>query len=308
MHKLRDLASTCIYVVKRISKRFEADNLTAYAAQAAFFIFISIFPFLMLFLNLIKYIPIFSNENLENLSMSFLSPQIESVIKGIIKEASAYSSGALISITTIAILWACSKGVLGIIYGLNSIYKTTEKRSFIHLRLIAVFYTLGLIVALVIVLILMVFGNKILDLIVQSIHLPISLANAVKAVRWLITFGFLILFFMFLYTVIPERKTKLKNELPGAVISTVGWIGFSALYSFYIDNFSNQSKVYGSLTAIILFLLWMYICMIILFVGAEVNDIIQEHNFIAIFKKMKEGKRQRKKIKAEIKSKKQRSQ
>ncbi len=308
MHKLRDLASTCIYVVKRISKRFEADNLTAYAAQAAFFIFISIFPFLMLFLNLIKYIPIFSNENLENLSMSFLSPQIESVIKGIIKEASTYSSGALISITTIAILWACSKGVLGIIYGLNSIYKTTEKRSFIHLRFIAVVYTLGLIVALVIVLILMVFGNKILDLIVQSIHLPISLANAVKAVRWLITFGFLILFFMFLYTVIPERKTKLKNELPGAVISTVGWIGFSALYSFYIDNFSNQSKVYGSLTAIILFLLWMYICMIILFVGAEVNDIIQEHNFVAVIKDMKEEKRQRKKIKAEIKSKKQRSQ
>ena len=301
MRKLKDLAETCIYAADRISKRFEADILTAYAAQAAFFIFISIFPFVMLFLNLIKYIPVFSTENIENLSLPFLSPQIESVIKGIITEANSYSSGALISITTIAILWACSKGVLGIIYGLNSIYKTTEKRSFIHLRLVAVFYTIGLIVALVIVLILMVFGNRILDLAVQSISLPISLTNAVRVIRWLVTFGFLILFFMFLYTVIPERKTKFKNELPGAVISAVGWIGFSVLYSFYIDNFGNQSKVYGSLTAIILFLLWMYICMIILFVGAEVNDIIQEHNFIVLIKEMKEEKRRKKKIKAKIK-------
>lgn len=299
MHKLREMVSTCIYAVNRISKRFEADNLTAYAAQAAFFIFISIFPFVMLFLNLIKYIPIFSEGNIENLSLEFLSPQLENVIKGIVEEANSYSSGALISITTIAVLWACSKGFLGIIYGLNSIYKTTEKRNFIRLRIVAVFYTLGMIVALVIVLILMVFGNSILDFIVQNVSLPISLANAVRVIRWLVAFGFLILFFLFLYTVIPERKTKLKNELPGAIISAVGWIGFSVLYSFYIDNFGNQSKVYGSLTAIILFLLWMYICMIILFVGAEVNDLIQEYDFIVLIKKMREEKR-KKKIKAKV--------
>lgn len=300
MHKLREVVSTIIYAVERISKRFEADNLTAYAAQAAFFIFISIFPFLMLFLNLIKYIPIFSEGNIDNLSLDFLSPQLESVIKGIVEEANSYSSGALISITTIAILWACSKGFLGIIYGLNSIYKTTEKRSFIHLRIVAVVYTIGMIVALVIALILMVFGNSILDLIVQNISLPISLTNAVRVVRWLVAFGVLVLFFLFLYTVIPERKTKLKNELPGAVISAVGWIGFSVLYSFYIDNFGNQSKLYGSLTAIILFLLWMYICMIILFVGAEVNDITQEYDFIVLIKEMREKKRKNK-IKAKIK-------
>lgn len=300
MHKLREVVSTIIYAVERISKRFEADNLTAYAAQAAFFIFISIFPFLMLFLNLIKYIPIFSEGNIDNLSLDFLSPQLESVIKGIVEEANSYSSGALISITTIAILWACSKGFLGIIYGLNSIYKTTEKRSFIHLRIVAVIYTIGMIVALVIALILMVFGNSILDLIVQNISLPISLTNAVRVVRWLVAFGVLVLFFLFLYTVIPERKTKLKNELPGAVISAVGWIGFSVLYSFYIDNFGNQSKLYGSLTAIILFLLWMYICMIILFVGAEVNDITQEYDFIVLIKEMREKKRKNK-IKAKIK-------
>lgn len=273
-----------IYWIERISKRFEADNLTAYAAQAAFFTFISIFPFLMLLLSLLKYIPILSSENIENWTSSFITSQVEDLLKSIFNEAGEYSSGAFISITTITALWACSKGVLGIIYGFNSIYKTTENRSYIRLRITAVIYTLGLIAALTVVLILMVFGNGILSFLLSQLPVMESFANAVRIIRWLVAFGVLILFFMFLYTIIPERKTKLKNELPGAVISAVGWIGFSVLYSFYIDNFGNQSKLYGSLTAIILFLLWIYICMIILFVGAEINDILRIHSFSLIFK------------------------
>ncbi len=285
MEKLSNIVALCFYTVKRLAKRFETDKLTAYAAQAAFFIFISVFPFLMLFLNLIKYIPFFSNENIEMWNMDFLSPKIAELLKSIIYEAGESGSGALISITTIAALWACSKGVLGIIYGLNSVYKTTEKRGYIRLRAIAVFYTIGFIIALTIALILMVFGNKILDFILIQMPFLASLAQMVKIIRWLVALGFLVLFFMFIYTVIPERKTKMKNELPGALISAIGWIGFSALYSFYIDNFGNQSIIYGSLTAVVLFLLWLYICMIILFFGAEVNDMIRVHNFYELIKR-----------------------
>lgn len=289
-----------IHGIKRISKRFESDNLTAYAAQAAFFIFISIFPFLMLLLSLLKYIPIFSNENIEVWAADFLTPQIGELLKSIILEANEYDSSAIISITTITALWACSKGVLGIIFGLNSIYKTPENRSYIRLRIIAVIYTLGLIAALTVVLILMVFGNRILYFLMTEFAFFEPFANSLRIIRWIIAFGFLILFFLFLYTIIPDRKTKLKNELPGAIISAVGWIGFSVLYSFYIDNFGNQSKVYGSLTAIILFLLWIYICMIILFVGAEINDILRVHNFSSLIKRMRASK-EAGRIKATIK-------
>lgn len=289
-----------IYGIKRISNRFNSDNLTAYAAQAAFFTFISIFPFLMLLLSLLKYIPIFSNTNIESWASDFLTPQISDLLKNILTEAGEYGSGAIISITTITALWACSKGVLGIIYGLNSIYKTTESRSYIRLRIIAVIYTLGLIAALTVVLILMVFGNGILSFLLSLHPFMENFANSVRVIRWLVAFGVLILFFLFLYTIIPDRKTKLKNELPGAVISAVGWIGFSVLYSFYIDNFGNQSKVYGSLTAIILFLLWIYICMIILFVGAEINDILRVHNFSHIISHIKLS-RKAKRIQAKIK-------
>lgn len=299
MQKLTDFITSCAYAVKRFSKRFESDNLTAYAAQATFFIFISIFPFLMLFLNLIKYIPIFNTENSEVWNLDFMSPTIGELLKNIVDEAGETGSGALISITTIAALWACSKGVLGIIYGLNSIYKTTEKRGYVRLRAVAVFYTVAFIVALIVALTFIVFGNRILDAVLIYVPVLKSLAEAVRITRWLVSLGFLVLFFMFIYTVIPERKTKLKNELPGALISAVGWIGFSALYSFYIDNFGNHSNVYGSLTAIVLFLLWMYFCMIILFFGAEVNDMIRVHNFYRLIKR---SRMIQKSIKAKIRN------
>lgn len=291
MQGLKKAVNTAIYAVERISKRFDSDNLSAYAAQAAFFIFISIFPFLMLFLNLLKYIPFFSSENIEVWIMEIFSPLIGELLIGIIKEANASGSGALISITTVAALWACSKGVLGIIYGLNSIYKTTEKRGYIRLRATAVFYTVGLLVALVIMLLLMVFGNTILNFVMTRFPALDSFANAVRVVRWLVSFGFLMIFFMFLYTVIPERKTKFKNEIPGAVVSAVGWIGFSALYSLYMDMFAVRSNIYGSLAAIIFFLLWIYICMIILFVGAEINDILRVNDFTAIIRRRREMKK-----------------
>ncbi|MCH5199420.1 MAG: YihY/virulence factor BrkB family protein [Oscillospiraceae bacterium] len=299
MRKLTDFITSCAYAVKRLSKRFEADNLTAYAAQATFFIFISIFPFLMLFLNLIKYIPIFSSENVETWNLDFMSPTIGEMLKSIVAEAGETGSGALISITTIAALWACSKGVLGVIYGLNSIYKTTEKRGYVRLRAVAVFYTIAFIVALIVALTFMVFGNRILDAVLINTPVPASFAEAVRIVRWLVSLGFLVLFFMFIYTVIPERKTKMKNELPGALISAAGWIGFSALYSFYIDNFGNHSSVYGSLTAIVLFMLWLYFCMIILFFGAEINDMIRVHNFYQLIKRSRSIQ---KSIKAKIRN------
>ena len=245
----------------------------------------------MLFLNLLKYIPFFSSENIESWTMEVFSPLIGELLKGILREAGETGSGALISITTIAALWSCSKGVLGIIYGLNSVYKTTEKRGYIQLRATAVFYTVGFIAALVVVLLLMVFGNMILNLLMTYVPALGSLANAVRIIRWLVSFGFLMVFFMFLYTVIPERKTKFRNELPGAVVSAVGWVGFSALYSLYMDMFASRSNIYGSLAAIVFFLLWLYICMIILFVGAEINDILRVHDFAAMLKRRREIKK-----------------
>ena len=278
MNKLADKALTLFFALKRLSKRFEADNLTAFAAQAAFFIFIAFFPFAMVILSLIKFLPIFNSEGLPEIDLSFISPTVSELIQSIIIEAGEKGSGALISVTSVAALWASSKGVIGIINGLNSVYKTTEKRSYIRLRFTALLYTLVFLVILILTLGLLVFGNSLFNFVIELIPPLGDISFFVDVTRWLLGMLLLVLFFMFLYTVIPERKTRMRNELPGAVISAVGWMGFSALYSFYIDNIANYSNIYGSLTAIVLLMLWLYFCMVILFFGAEVNDILRTHN------------------------------
>ena len=76
---------------------------------------------------------------------------------------------------------------------------------------------------------------------------------------------------MLLYLVIPNRKSRLLAELPGAVLTAGGWICFSYLFSFYIDHRQNIAFAYGSLTTLAFSMLWLYFCMYILFVGAEIN-------------------------------------
>ena len=285
MNKTADKALTLFFAVRRLSKRFEADNLTAFAAQAAFFIFIAFLPFAMVILSLIKFLALFNAEGLPEIDLSFISPTVSNLIQSIIVEAGEKGSGALISLTSIAALWASSKGVIGIINGLNSVYKTTEKRSYIRLRFTALLYTLVFLLILILTLGLLVFGNSLFNFVIELVPPLGDISLFVDVTRWLLGMLLLVLFFMFLYTVIPERKTRMRNELPGAVISAVGWMGFSALYSFYIDNIANYSNIYGSLTAIVLLMLWLYFCMVILFFGAEVNDILRTHNIGGFGKK-----------------------
>jgi len=94
------------------------------------------------------------------------------------------------------------------------------------------------------------------------------------------------LFFWALYSFAPGRKNRSGNEFVGAFISAAGWVGFSAMYSFYITHFGDFSRVYGSLTAIVLLMLWLYICMNIMFFGAVVNYMLQGEKVKLTIKKL----------------------
>lgn len=270
-------------VVPRMIERLRKGNVTAYSAQAAFFIFISFVPFAMLLINLLSRLPI-SVENLEGEELSFISPQIADFIKKVISDSSQTYSGAVISVTTVITLWAASKGTVAIVKGLDTIYGVTEKRSYIKLRLVSLLYTVALVVIFILTLVLAVFGNSILEMISAAIPSTIGIAGVVGFLRWIVMLLLLVLFFMLIYTVVPERKTKFMNELPGAIVSSLGWVGFSALFSFYIDNFADYVNIYGSLATIVILLLWLYFCMIILFFGAELNDMLRELDAIGAIK------------------------
>lgn len=135
---------------------------------------------------------------------------------------------------------------------------------------------------LLISLIVLVYGNKILLAIDSYFSIETPLFIGIFSLRSILGFAIFFLFFLLLYSFIPDRRPKIKEEIPGALFTSVLWMLFSYLFSIYVDYFTNFSSVYGSLTYIVLIMLWLYVCMDILFTGALINRFLAEGNVFFI--------------------------
>lgn len=263
-----------------LSKKIRDDHIAAFSAQAAFFIIIAFFPFLMLLLSIVQYFPIEESTMMKLFTQAFPTA-VNSMIISVIKEVyDTAVSSTLISVTAISTLWSAGKGFLAIMKGLNEVYEINETRRYFFLRIISAFYTLIFAIMLITTMILFVFGNRLYYWIEQKFPILMDTALIIISLRTILGLITLILFFLIIYVVIPDRKGKIMNQLPGAMVCAAGWMGFSYAFSYYIDNFSNYASMYGSLTAIVLFMLWMYFCMYLLFIGAEVNLIFENKTLI----------------------------
>lgn len=266
-------------VIRNFFKKVSNDFVAAYSAQAAFFIILSFFPFIMLLLTLLHYLPI-SESSVVMMLSQYLPSTIKVFVTDVISELYSKASTTILSVTAITALWSAARGFLSIIRGLNGVYRIKETRNYFLVRLVASIYTLAFIVIILISLFILVFGNKLFYYIQSRFPVFSDFALGVISFRTIIGFCILLLFFLMMYIIIPNRKTRVIRELPGAIISAAGWILFSYAYSFYIDNMSNFSYMYGSLTAIVLCMLWLYFCMYIMFVGAEINVVLQNKEML----------------------------
>ena len=257
---------------KQIYDKFSRDEMTVYAAQASFFIIISAFPFIMLLMSLIQFIPSITKSDLLHVITTIVpsTMAMDSVIVTAVDNLYTNSPATVLSLTAIAAIWSASKGMLSIERGLNRVFGTTKKRNYIITRLICIGYTLVFMVICILTLLLLVLGSSIQA--VLSRHFPFlaGITGMVISFRTLLLI-ILALSFAILYTYVPEKKQKFRRHLPGAILSTAGWMAFSFIFSIYFNNFSNFSLMYGSLTAIVLLMLWLYVCICILFLGAELN-------------------------------------
>lgn len=260
---------------KKIYDKFVRDEITVYAAQASFFIVLSAFPFIMLLLSLIQIVPAVSQADLliamENIFPVKVFPLIETIVEDLYSTAPA----AILSATTIATLWSASRGMLGIERGLNRIVGCTKRRNYIVSRAINSGYTIVFMVVCVMSLALLVFGSSLQKLLIKYAPFIEHLAPYLISLRTLAALLILILFFSGLYTFLPYEKQKIKSQLPGAVFATVCWILFSWGFSIYFSHFSRYSYMYGSLAAVVILMLWLYFCICILFLGAEINQYLQ---------------------------------
>lgn len=263
-----------IKLFKQFLKKIQGDNVNAFAAQSALFIMISFFPLIMVILNLLQFLPISSEEFIELLLQAF--PEIfEPYISEIVNDLYEKSSGTMLTITLITSVWSASKGTLSLVRGLNGVYNIEETRNYIILRIVSFFYTVVVVILILASLFFLVLGNTLYQFILDLMPWLGTLAKLFINTRTVLFIVVMILFFMLVYKAVPARKSKMIIQLPGAVFSSVAWTLFSYGFSFYFNYFGNYSYMYGSLTAIVLIMLWLYSCMYILFLGGEINHFFE---------------------------------
>lgn len=262
-----------INAINRFLQKCTDDHIAAFAAQSAFFIILSFIPFVMLFISLVQYTPIsesFVSSIVERTMPSYISGYLVSIIQEV------YSRGiGTISITAITAIWAAATGIQCLAFGLNCAYGMKETRNYFYLRFRAMLYTLGLVIALILSLLLLIFGNSIQNLLAHYLPFIGKLTKVILAFRMLILLVVFIFFFALLYKAFPNRKATLVSQLPGSILCAVAWYVFSYALSVYVDDF-NGFSMYGSLTTIVLVMLWLYFCMYILLICGEINNILEK--------------------------------
>lgn len=254
--------------------RIKGDHVGAYAAQAAYFIIMSFIPFLLFLTTMIPYTPLTYNVIREAI-MGFVPQNLQSFVLKILGEVYERSS-AIVPISAVVALWSAGKGLQSITNGLNTIYHVKETRNWLITRIYSVFYMLLFVIALIASLILLVLGNRIQALAANYVpFLGKALARIIGA-RTFLVFGVLFLVFIVLYKVLPNRKATFKSQVPGALLTAIAWSLFSYFFSIYFEFFPNFSNMYGSLTALIMVMLWLYVCMNLLLYGAETNAYFEK--------------------------------
>ena len=258
-----------------IANKVKEDYVSAFAAQAALFVIMSFVPFLILLLTLIKYTPL-TEEVLLQFVTNFAPDAFEQSLSSIISQLYTGSDTPLFLISLASILWTAGKGCNALIEGLNSVFDIKERRNGFVLRLYSILYTIIFVVIIVVCLLIYILGNEILSFITKHVPFVTNIIEALLNIRVLLSVGLFTVFFTFLYVAIPSRHTKIRRQLPGALFSAIGWTGFSYFFSLYVNYSHNIAVLYGSLAMVVCAMLWLYVCMFIVLLGAEINLYIEQ--------------------------------
>lgn len=266
-------------IYKNFSEQMRKQNISAYAASIAFFFFLSIVPMLMMICAIIPYTPL-TEENLVEAVTEVVPDKVDSLAVSLISDVYDRSAG-IISVAIIATIWSAAKGVMALMRGLNAINGVDEKRNYFVVRMIASLYTLVMLVVVILGLFINVFGNQLVSLILHRIPPLERLVSFIMNFRFLVVWVVLTFLFAAIYAYVPDIKLRFKEQIPGAAFSAVVWSVFSWGFSLYV-SYSNSYGIYGSLSIIIIVLLWMYFCMYIIMVGAYLNRYFSPVNKVLV--------------------------
>ena len=274
---IRRQINLLIHLIVKIKK----DDVFALSSQLAYYLILSFFPFMIFLITLIGFSHLSSVEVLDNLN-AILPTSIVDLTKSIIAEVVDNQHTGLLGVSVLLMIWTSSSAFRAVIKGVNKAYGFKENRSFIKRSIISMIGIILLAVIILLALAMLVFGNVIGAYIISRIPFYKIIIFLWNMFRYAFVFIVMIFIFALMYMFAPAKRLKLKEVVPGSVFSTMGWIGVSFGFSFYINNFGNYSRFYGSLGAVFILMTRLFLISMIFILGVEINCVMSQIKYKSV--------------------------
>lgn len=255
-------------------RRLTNDHVGAYAATCAYFLMISFVPFFMMVIAISQRTSIDITALTQGI-ISIVPAGLKNYVETIIEEVQA-KTYSYMPLSILILLWSAAKVFHALSNGLNVISKTQETRGWFFLRFRSMMYVAVFLIFISLALYASMKGQNLQQTFAENSPAFQSFINFIYSFRVLFAYIGLILVFLFIYKFLPNCSYTFRSQLPGALITSTVWVFFSYLMTLYYEHNDNFSNMYGSLTGVVLAMIWIYFCMWFLFIGAELNRVIYE--------------------------------
>ncbi len=266
---IRKQINFLIHLIVKVKK----DDIFALASQLAYYLVLSFFPFMIFLITLVGFSN-FDSEEVLNALHGVLPESIVELTKSIVYEVFDKQYTGLLGVSILLAVWTASSGFRAVIKGVNKAYNFKETRSFIKRSIISMLGILALAIIILLALAILVFGGVIGKYLEDIFPYYDIIVFIWVAFRYALMFLIMIFIFAAIYRLAPAKRLTWSEVIPGAIFSTIGW-GVSSLgFSYYINNFRNFSRFYGSLGAVFILMTWLFLVSLIFIFGVEINCVI----------------------------------
>jgi membrane protein len=272
LHDLRDLAS--FRALKATVQEFQRDDALGIAAQLAYYLILALFPFILVLVSLLgtfgspesaSQVLAYFQRVMPEQAYDIIETFTANIISGQAEAPGLFTFGILFTI------WAASGAFAALINALNRAYDVQETRPFWKVRGIAILMTLGLSVLVLIGVLLLVLGPQIGTAIANVFGLEETFLLVWDIARWPAALFFMVFTVALLYYFAPDVDQPFRWITPGGLIGVLLWVLASVGFNFYVSNFGSYNKTYGSIGAVIVLLLYLYISSLTILFGATLN-------------------------------------
>lgn len=259
-----------MFLVKELYIRTGEHQMSAYAAQMAYFFVLSIFPFLIIAFAVLGKFDL-TYTVVSSAYQQLVPVEAYVIIDGYIKSLLSANLETVVPLSLLASLWTASKAVSALERALNRAHEVSEPRRYLKSRLFGLMMTVLLLSLLLVSIILPNITIGFLDWLSLHVAMSKGIRQVIAYGRWLLLAGLFIVVLTLFQLVMPNVKLKLKQVWPGVIVNFGGWGILSIGFSLFVRSFSNISFVYGSLGAVITLMIWLYFVGLLIMLGAEVN-------------------------------------